>query len=507
MITILVVEDETYARQSLVKQIHEYDRKGQFQVLEADNGKKGYELFLQKEPELIMTDIRMPVMDGLELIKAVREKSRSTAVVMLSAYSDFDYARTALTCGAIDYLLKPIQDELLRDCLDQFLNKNRTAKRETMMTGQDVISRYILCCMREQHEEDFIGEKTFLKMFPIYQLLAIHSYGNRHFDQGTILTRLETMFDREIWTGFRLVQAESRLWIMVIQADHDAAFIPRKVLRALEEEQYEACIGISRIYTEPKQLGHAYRDSVDALEHKLFTDKKIIMWEELTGIHKSQYVLPQKKEAFLYEALEDKNGRRVRQLLEEVFTELQEEGEVDVESLRILFSKLMLLLRGALKGSDEMSLRESSATIRDYRNLEEMKTYFIRVGENICQLAGGREPGQSRDVVHVMMEYARDHFDEEITVKELAEKVLFMNSAYLSHVFAEKMGISFSAWLRRLRVEHAKKLLEEGTVSVTEAAGLSGYNDTSQFIRVFKGEIGMTPKQYKSASERSPADQ
>ena len=79
----------------------------------------------------------------------------------------------------------------------------------------------------------------------------------------------------------------------------------------------------------------------------------------------------------------------------------------------------------------------------------------------------------------------------------LAEKVFYMNAAYLSHLFTEKTGISYSAYIRRLRVEKAREFLEKDTYSITDIASMVGYNDTSQFIRIFKQEMGMTPKKYR----------
>lgn len=86
----------------------------------------------------------------------------------------------------------------------------------------------------------------------------------------------------------------------------------------------------------------------------------------------------------------------------------------------------------------------------------------------------------------------------DITVRELAESVFFMNQNYISHLFAEKKGISFSAFLRQVRISHAKELLKEEKWSVTEVAAMVGYNDTSQFIRIFRQEVGVTPKKYRA---------
>ena len=96
-----------------------------------------------------------------------------------------------------------------------------------------------------------------------------------------------------------------------------------------------------------------------------------------------------------------------------------------------------------------------------------------------------------------MKEYANENYSRDITVKTLAEKVFFMNPAYLSHLFKEKTGESYSPYLKRIRIEKAKSLLEEETCSITDVGAMTGYNDTSQFIRIFKQEMGITPKKYR----------
>lgn len=102
--TILIVEDELYARQSLETQIYGYDRNREFTVLLASNGREGLEIFRRKHPDLVITDIRMPQMDGIEMLREIRGLNPDTPVVIMTAYSEFQYARDALKAGAVDYL-------------------------------------------------------------------------------------------------------------------------------------------------------------------------------------------------------------------------------------------------------------------------------------------------------------------------------------------------------------------------------------------------------------------
>ena len=110
MMKILIAEDEIYARKSMKKQIMELDFGREFQILEAQNGEQGLALFRQEEPDLVFTDIRMPRMDGLELLREIKREDPEAKVIMVSAYADFEYAKSAIKFGAEGYLLKPIED-------------------------------------------------------------------------------------------------------------------------------------------------------------------------------------------------------------------------------------------------------------------------------------------------------------------------------------------------------------------------------------------------------------
>ena len=105
---VLVVEDEFYARKAMIRQIKKYDQDGLFEISEASNGEEGWEFCEKYKPELVLTDIRMPKMDGIQLLQEIRNNELEIKVIILSAYSDFEYARSAIVNGASDYLLKPI---------------------------------------------------------------------------------------------------------------------------------------------------------------------------------------------------------------------------------------------------------------------------------------------------------------------------------------------------------------------------------------------------------------
>lgn len=168
-----------------------------------------------------------------------------------------------------------------------------------------------------------------------------------------------------------------------------------------------------------------------------------------------------------------------------------------MECLELLYSHMILFCRQEI-GAEESGRKISRFPegVLKFESLEEMQGYLCRITEEICRLKKSENSKSSGEIVEFMAEYARQHYYEDVTIKEIAEKILFMNQDYISHLFSEKKGVNFSAYLKKIRIDYAKEILKEGGHSVTDTASMVGYNDTSQFIRIFKQETGITPKKY-----------
>ena len=153
---VLVVEDEFYARKAMIRQIKKYDQYGLFEISEASNGEEGWEFCEKYKPELVLTDIRMPKMDGIQLLQEIRNNELEIKVIILSAYSDFEYARSAIVNGASDYLLKPIDDTALTECLNKFVTQHKIERKEALLSRKDMATQYILNSIQESKYSGFI---------------------------------------------------------------------------------------------------------------------------------------------------------------------------------------------------------------------------------------------------------------------------------------------------------------------------------------------------------------
>lgn len=493
---LLVVEDELYAREALVRQIKKYDVTHVFEIYQAANGAEGWEICQKEDPELVLTDIRMPKMDGLQLLEQIRLDGRKTKVIILSAYSDFGYARSALSNGAFDYLLKPIDDEMLAKCLNRLMEQHRTERKEALLSGRDMATQYLLKSIRTPGYSGFVEKTVFARTFPSYQLGVIFFVADSQNAERNIpeaarekfLGALEREYGAAFLTKLRFLELESGVWVLVIRPEGDTLFLWRRIRKILEEAGLNVRIGVSAVQSAGASPGTACKEAMDLLKCRLNQKESILFAERQEKEVQLEYYLP-----------------KTQEVLDEIFEGVSNSLPIRCDCLELLYSQIMVLYRRALSLEETSAkLEKGTERLMHFDTLNDLRDYLKRVASGICQMRGVSSDAESKpaqsgnEIVEKMTAYAMEHYSMDITVRELAESVFFMNQNYISHLFAEKKGISFSAFLRQVRISHAKELLKEEKWSVTEVAAMVGYNDTSQFIRIFRQEVGVTPKKYRA---------
>lgn len=495
---ILVVEDEWYAREALVKQIRQYDTEKKFEVVEAANGEEGLRLYYKECPELVMTDIRMPKMDGLQLLERVRETDKKLPVVILSAYSDFEYARTAITYGANEYLLKPIDREALTKCLDKFMKLHHQEKEEELLVGKDMITMFLANSIRKGKTAGFVETSMFEKLFPVYQIAVIF-FRDGEPQQKKFPGMIRQIYGETFWMKVRFLELDEEMWLLLLRTESDTSFFWRKVRNVLEQEDMNVRIGVSGEHVHAKTVPEAYREARNVLKYKIYGKDTLLFAENTDGEFYQEYYLKANTENQLRAALTEGNEKKAVAVIENCFEEIGEIGPVKIECLELFYSQVLLSCRQVI-GVEEKSRKMARFPegILKFETILEMQEYLSRIAEEISRLKKREGGKNSGEIVEFMAEYAQKHYYEDVSVKEIAEKMLFMNQDYISHLFAERKGVNFSTFLKHVRLDRAKEFLKGGGHSVTEIASMVGYNDTSQFIRIFKQETGMTPKKFCS---------
>lgn len=500
---ILIVEDEVYARQSLKKQILKSSFSQKFQVFEAENGKRGLEIFRQEDIGLVFTDIRMPGMDGLELLGKIKALRPDARVIMISAYADFEYAKTAMKLGAEEYLLKPVSEMELRQCLSL---KSYEQHRETD-TGEDMVSRFIRTHLlsRADSRQDLLAAKMFQKIFGQYQILILYFPEGETPGRDNMIRLTESCGREEVFTGFRLLNISESRYVLVLYSDGETTFFAKRLLGRLRDVGCLVYGGLSAEKADAKELTAAYQQAVTALESKIFTGEQLVIFQDVCRTRNERFFMNDLQKDQLILALRKGDRKAAGEVLWEVFSLIRKNDAVSSWSLEFFLTQITLIYQQSLENksiTDAFRRTMFRYELVEFSSLDEAEEKLTGDAEKICSLPAKTKGQKPTDVVEQMKAYARENYAGDFTVKRLAEEVFYMNPAYLSHLFAEKTGESWSSYVKKIRMEKAAELMEEKDFSITEIASMTGYNDVSLFIRNFKQATGMTPKRYRDELRR-----
>ncbi len=488
---ILIIEDEVYARKSMKKQIELLLSDKNIEILEASNGMQGLEMVQENHPELVFTDIRMPIMDGLDFLKEVKKNNAEVKVVMISAYADFEYAKKALRYGAEEYLLKPIDEQELRECIGKFEQLKQQVQEHKIYVSEDGLAKYIKKnIFSDTFVKDFVNQNMFRKIFNVFQVMICRFEKNDEPGAET-LYKIVREAHPEVFTGFRIIEIQKGSYAIIIHVDGQSIFFQKNMVRILEKQGWNVSIGVSLESDCVEMLHLAYQQAADALECRIFYEDNLLYYQDVMSEHDRSYHISEMQTGFLKMAMEKKNFEKVKTVLQEIYGEIVKQKYISAKSLELFLTQITVIFR---QTSDEKS--NCHFELMDYKSLNEMKKDIEDKAKLICTKEE-EHSATGENTVQIMKEYVKTNFGGDITVKTLAEKVFFMNPAYLSHLFKEKVGESFSTYLCKVRMEKARSFLENSQYSITEIATITGYNDTSQFIRIFKREFGVTPKKYR----------
>lgn len=505
-INVLVVEDEYYSRESLIAMIHDYDVNHNINVSCAENGEEGLKYFLREHYDLVLTDIYMPKMNGLQLLEKIRAIDRDVTVIILSAYSDFSYAKLALQQNAGDYLLKPIDPKSLADCFDAALEKKKKKIHEVNISGEDAVSQFLLAKIQGNQHETLIGRRMFEKIFPIYALACIYRLEQIADDkeaenwmpkQEDIAQKLEKIG----LLNFRIIQVEYSFFGILMDAVQK-----KKISKLCDEfaEEDGLFMGLGAVHTNSTELENAWTEAVFAISCRTVLQKKVLLYERVKDRVWTDYSVSVNLEKKFDYALNEKNGQNAAAILDRIFNDIPE--NISIISLQNLYSQLRTICLRCLYGGnkEEQIWKNRDKNIPDilrFSSINEIREFFQNIIANLCNLSAKKLNEETaigeQGTVQTIEQYVAKHYGENISLKEIASEILYMNRDYVSHVFSEKKGMHFSDYLMKVRIEEAKKELLQTNLSITDIASNCGYNDFSYFIRIFRLETGMTPKKYR----------
>lgn len=532
MYKVLIVDDEAPARALLNIKVDWASINCQV-VGEAKNGQEALVKYQELQPDLIVTDIQMPVLNGIDMIAEIRKKDKEQAIIILSCHESFAYARQMIRLGVQGYLIKDAFNteelySIITDLFDERMAIHQTIATEVQSSidySKSLIThQLIIDAMSSERRQGLIKEYQLNLNSPQMALLLVDieligqdvTKPQGHQLSATDIQLIQNLM-RSALTSFGggevcYDQASKFLAINNVAGYHSQLECRKETIALanhmrhtiLEHFKVQVTVGISNTFTTVDRLINAYKEALHA------ANRKIINGYDKTYISTNASA---EEEDHYVNILNAKIGRIGSYLNEEDFTPITKEiNDIFLQNLKgfMQYNYLkhtnwtllgMLIDYCSSKGipyAEIFGSRSPWESIMDIKTVDGMCTWFKKSINNLEALIRKAAPITYSYHVNKCIKYVDEHYSETISLQELADS-LDINNAYLSRIFKKETGISLSDYINQVRIETAKELIEHTNKKMYEIAELSGYNSTQRFFQAFKKIVGKAPGDYRKS--------
>lgn len=533
MLKVIIADDEERVCRLIMKLV-DWDAIDMEVSDTAHNGIEALEMVKKHQPDLIITDIRMPGYDGLEMIMKAKELKEDLEFIIISGYGQFEYAQKAIKYGVSDYLLKPIQKVELMNTLEKLGEKLKNKRGQLsstelheIRTRTDLEKRrmhFMQSFLSEDGVEDFSGLHEYNSFYGLNlvngcsQILVMRTDAKekiRSEEKEIIEEKIRTILD-ETFSDYALQEREVYLddlttviFLHFPEEKRDDYLRREKDLLHLFKEEIPLLknraltMGQGHVAESPKALSDSYETAMLALEDSYVKGVgKVYYREDPDSLH---FII--KDEVYEFFALFEKHlsmldQEGIKKLLRDLKEKIQKDENVSGHEV-IHLTKEICNLYSFTMLKNKFSLAESSTLMDQFessiRYAHSIDEVFLALEEKILQSMGdvirNKKETLSRPIRDAK-KYMEDNYMSSLSLDEVSRQVGF-SSTYFSALFKKETGISFIDYLTEIRINNAKVLLKDKDLRIMDICEMVGYSDVKYFTRSFIKRTGLKPNEYR----------
>lgn len=536
-IKVFLVEDEMVIRRGIKNSI-DWEKEGYIFCGEASDGELAYPMIIKEKPDILITDIRMPFMDGLELCKLVKEELPNIKILILRGYDEFDYAKEAIRLGVTEYLLKPISSGKLLEALNGVSESIRREKED-----KDLVRKYMEE-MRENTEHE--KQKFFEQMIAgnlsmadaletgkkyemnlsagMYNLLLFRfTLGEENRKSGELLGEAEYAI-KKLTERLEYVfefQRDVEGWAFLLMADNEEQMSERvkELSKDLEEimKNYSTIAyfgGIGQPVARLRELEESFREAERALAARFTMElNRIISVEDirmaqnvdtLDDIEITSFGEIEKTRTMLEKFLNNGAEDEIDEFVDVYINELPEENLKSVLMRQYIIMDAYIVMMSfcekieGIEGEMQAQSEELKNSMKTIQTLEEIKNYIRMLLKKIIGVRDTISGRRYSDIIEIAKDQIRKtYMSDEISLNTIAAEV-GMSPSYFSSIFSKEMGKTFVEYLTEIRMDRAKELLMCSSMKTSEIGYEVGYKDPHYFSYIFKKTQNCTPKEFRA---------
>lgn len=536
-IKVFLVEDEMVIRRGIKNSI-DWEKEGYIFCGEASDGELAYPMIIKEKPDILITDIRMPFMDGLELCKLVKKELPNIKILILSGYDEFDYAKEAIRLGVTECLLKPISSGKLLEALNGVSESIRREKED-----KDLVRKYMEE-MREntEHEKQKFFEQMIAGNLSMADALETGKKYEMNLSAGmyNLLLFRFTLGEENRKSGELLGEAEYAIeklterleyvfefqrgvegWAFLLMADNEEQMSERvkELSKDLEEimKNYSTIAyfgGIGQPVARLRELEESFREAERALAARFTMElNRIISVEDirmaqnvdtLDDIEITSFGEIEKTRTMLEKFLNNGAEDEIDEFVDVYINELPEENLKSVLMRQYIIMDAYIVMMSfcekieGIEGEMQAQSEELKNSMKTSQTLEEIKNYIRMLLKKIIGVRDTISGRRYSDIIEIAKDQIRKtYMSDEISLNTIAAEV-GMSPSYFSSIFSKEMGKTFVEYLTEIRMDRAKELLMCSSMKTSEIGYEVGYKDPHYFSYIFKKTQNCTPKEFRA---------
>lgn len=501
MYRMMIIDDEDEERLGIRYLLKKFGFE--FSFIEANNGKEALEKLEENEVDIMLTDVKMPFLDGIELSKIVRKKFPDMQIVFFSGYDDFEYVKQALSIQAVDYILKPVNPEEFTKVIS-FVMKKMDEKKVINQYNQQFLRVYALTRLLNQMPLEKLKseyqEKELLFLESYKRMLIIEFQEDFFGKKVEGVHELNRELKNVISVPYELIDINPAQGIVLFQEEDKEEAYFREVAKCIhfmiEKEYFVQCfVAISAPISTPEKIGTVYQQTEEYLEDRFF--------------YKDTYIYPLE----VNERKEERVPVNVNQIIQAIEDDIKFRDVFSLQkNVEILLSKCennefssyiytrfvcANLIKTLFQGfPDQKDLLEKKVEeIYKYRHFSLIKKSLMEIMNELIKSLESQQD-LPKHMIAIVEKYIHEHYMDVLSLDILADKV-YLTPHYLSSIFSQEKGIGINKYIKKVRMDKAEELLRTTNMKINDICKAVGYTNLSYFCKTFRNELGVTPEKYR----------
>lgn len=528
MTKILICDDEGIVRESLEYMLVQHLGK-QVEVFSARNGRSAIELFEEERPDIVIMDIQMPGINGIEAMKAIRSESKNVIFIVLTAYDKFEYSKVSIDLGVYCYLTKPINREKFCDIVSKAIEKTKARKEKAQLDLRVKEKLDAVVPMIEQgyiyntvfeHKTEADQEAGYQELLGVevnYGYVILFSCGENYhkgklsnpIGAGIKLQKNIRYFRelvKETLPSF-VGEVMSNSLIVLVPTKDEANLYDERVkkieqIRALVRELEKKVdvsfkVGIGKVHTIA-EISKSYKEAKQAMRAD---ENKVAHAADMVFDCLYEETYPIELENRLFHAVAEGKTKECEKYAREFMEWLEQYSPVVNNTIRLKVMEFVLWAEhlaycdsGRVYRIDDRALYLD--IIMSLSNYLELGVWFQGKMQSATMLIQDRGKQKAESIVEEAKQYIENNFSDDLSLEYLA-KELGISPYYFSRLFKEEEGVNYIDFLTKIRMDYAKEALQKEEKSIKEICVEAGYSDPNYFSRIFKKWTGKTPTQFR----------